>query len=532
MCNSNKKNKKDSHAQEHTLWNRRSFIQALGLVGGGTIMLGSTNVTAARPSPLALALSESENDNILVIIRLKGGNDGLNMIVPVYDYDFYAGMRPNIKIPTSDLYMLDPDFGLPNFMSPLQEVWGEGSMKVVHGIGYPDQNLSHFNSSDIWASTENLMPEQTGWWGRYFEELYPDYLLNPPAIPPAIQIGSIGNLAFDGYNNNYAFSLANPEQLASIAELGVAHNVTDLPPCNYGDQLGFIRATTNTTFNYAGVIKDAYDSSTNEAPYDDRELSRQLAIIARMIKGNLGTKVYLVTLDGFDTHANQNVRQNEILNDLSLAIKHFYDDLAAVGMDDKVLSMTISEFGRRPYENGSQGTDHGAASPMLLFGSGLEGSGFVGEHPSLSVVDENENLIYTQDFRTIYATIMKEWMCIDPDTVDAALLGVEYESVDLGFACETLSTNDFSDTSRFAHTAIYPNDRTIIKFNMPFSAHVIIKLYNILGQEVATLKNDYTFAGDHEIDVKNTANTRLHTGQYVYRITVSGQHYSKSIIIK
>lgn len=526
-----KKNHKN-HDKEHAQWNRRSFIQALGLVGGGTMMLGGTNLTAARPSPLAVALSQSENDNILVIIRLKGGNDGLNMIVPVYDYDFYANMRPTIKIPQNDLYMLNPDFGIPSFMSPLQEVWGEGSMKVVHGIGYPDQNLSHFNSSDIWASTDNQNPEPSGWWGRYFEELYPDFLTNPPEKPPALQIGSIGNLAFEGYNNNYAFSLANPEQLAAIAELGVVHDVNNLPDCGYGDQLGFIRTTTNTTFNYAGVINEAYENSTNDAPYDERELSSQLAIVARMIKGGLGTKVYLVTLDGFDTHANQVELQNEILNDLSVSIKNFYDDLASVGMDDKVLCMSISEFGRRPYENGSNGTDHGAAAPMLLFGSGLQGSGFVGEHPSLSEVDENDNLIYTQDFRNIYATIMKEWMCIDPETVNAAMLNTDYENVDLGFVCEELAVNDFDDVTRFAHTAYYPNNKTIIKFQLPNTSNVTVKLYNILGQEVAILFNQLTFAGSHEIDVKETANTRLQTGQYIYRISTGGQHYSKSIVIK
>lgn len=538
MCNnhfpsSNYKKLHDiNHDKEHSHWSRRSFIQALGLMGGGTVMLGGTNLTVSRPSPLAMALTESENDNILVIIRLKGGNDGLNTIVPVYDYDTYAGLRPNIRLAESSLYALDADFGLPEFMSPLQSVWGNGSMKVVHGVGYPDQNFSHFESSDIWANTNTSDPGETGWWGRYFEELYPDYLVNPPAVPPAIQIGSIGNLIFDGLNSNYAFTVANPDQLSSIASTGVVHDVTDIPECYYGDQLQFLRAATNTTFAYASVINEAYEGATNDAPYDTRELSNQLAIIARLIKGGLGTKVFMVTLGGFDTHANQLTYHNEIMNDLSLAVKNFYDDLATAGWDDKVLSMTISEFGRRPFENGSLGTDHGSASTMMLFGSGLNGSGFVGSHPSLTATDPFGNLIFNQDFRNIYASILIEWMCIDETTVNSALLNTDFEMVDLGFACSTASVNDFEDVNRFAHTATYRDSSTFINFNMPFSAHVKVVLYNIVGQEVATLTNDMKFAGAHEIDVKNAANTRLHTGQYIYRISIGDQHFSKSIVIR
>ncbi len=520
------------HDNEHNQWSRRSFIQALGLMGGGTMMFGGTNLSVTKPSPLAMALTESENDNILVIIRLKGGNDGMNTIVPVYDYDTYAALRPNIRLPESSLYSLDADFGLPSFMSPLQSVWGEGSMKVVHGVGYPDQNFSHFQSSDVWANTNVADQDGTGWWGRYFEELYPDYLVNPPEIPPAIQIGSVGNLIFDGYNNSYAFTVANISQLADIATSGVAHDVVDIPECYYGDQLQFLRSTTNTTFNYAGVINDAYESTTNDAPYSTQELANQLAIIARLIKGGLGTKVYMVTLGGFDTHANQLVTQNTILNDLADSVKNFYDDLATAGYDDKVLSMTISEFGRRPFENGSFGTDHGAASTMMLFGSGLNGSGFVGEHPSLTETDSLGNLVFTQDFRNVYSTIMIEWLCIAPDVVNSALLNTDYESVDLGFACNTASVNDFEDRTLFAHTAIYNGDQTFVTFNMPLTAHVKVSLYNIIGQEVAVLKNDVLFPGEQTINVREAANTRLHTGQYFYRITVADKHYSKSIVIR
>ena len=529
-----KKNIKDSHDQEHATWNRRSFIQALGLAGAGSIMLGGTNVSASAPSPLSVALSQSENDNILVIIRLKGGNDGLNTVVPLYDYDTYANLRPTIRHQENELLSLSPDFAIPSYMNALESVWGEGNMKIIHGVGYPDQSLSHFRSSDIWASADAINDEQTGWWGRYFEDLYPDYLINPPEIPPAIQIGSIGNLIFEGSNSNYAFSVADPNQLANIAQTGGLHDVVNLPECVYGDKLLFLRAQTNTTLTYAEVINDAYMASSNQATYLQDDLSEQLAIIARMIKGGLGTKVYMVSLGGFDTHANQVNKQRGLHENLASGIKSFYEDLASEGYDDKVLGMTISEFGRRPYENGSNGTDHGAASPTFLFGAGLNGNGFVGTHPDIdaSAWDNNNNLVPSTDFRDVYASVLTDWFCLDPSIVNTILLNDNYQTLNLGFNCQGLTTPDFANVSHFSHVATYRDNRTFIEINMQNSAHVEVKLINILGQEMVTLCNEILTPGNHIIDVKARASTRLAYGQYIYRINTLGQFYSKSILIK
>jgi len=526
------KEEKKIHDHEHTQWNRRSFIQALGLAGGGSMLLGGTAISATSPSPLAVALAENENDNILIIIRLEGGNDGLNTIVPIYDYDTYANLRPSIKHQQNDLINLNDDFGIPNYMNELESVWGDGSMKVVHGVGYPDQNLSHFRSTDIWASTEDNFEEPTGWWGRYFEDRYPDYISNPPEIPPAVQIGSIGNLIFKGNNSNYAFSVVNPEQLQNVAENGTLHDVLDIPDCVYGDKLLFMRATANTTFIYSGVINDAYLAANNSVEYGDGELAKQLAIVARLIKGGLGSKVYMVSLGSFDTHAEQPERHQELLSDLSSTIKNFYDDLKTVGMDDKVLAMTISEFGRRPYENGSNGTDHGAASPVMLFGPALNGSGFVGNHPDLSTWDEDNNLIPSSDFRDIYNTVLTEWFCLDPSIVSTILLNESYETLDLGLTCEALSTSDFSNTNRFAHVAIYQNNQTFIEINLANTSHVTIKLYDMMAKEIGTITNEMLFAGRHRFNVRDQIQGRLSYGQYIYRISTGGQYYSKTILIR
>lgn len=522
----------EHHNHEHDYWSRRSFIQALGLVGGGSMLMGKQSVSAAQATPLTVALSESQNDNILVIIRLNGGNDGLNTIVPVYDYATYANLRPNLRHFEPNLLPLNDDFSLPNYMNDLESVWGDGQMKVVHGVGYPDQNLSHFRSSDIWASAEHQYEEPTGWWGRYFEDLYPDYLTNPPAAPPAIQVGNIGNLIFDGFDNNYAFTFANIEQLQTVGANGALHDVLNVPDCVYGDKLTFLRAAANTTFTYSGVIHDAYMASNNNANYGNGDLATQLAAVARLIKGGLGTKVYMVSLGSFDTHANQRYQHQSLLQDLSSSIKAFYEDLGSGGWDQKVLSMTISEFGRRPYENGSAGTDHGAASPMMLFGPALNGSGFVGDHPDLLTWDDYDNLIPSSDFRDVYASVLANWFCLDQEVIDSILLNHNYQTLDLGLECQALSTGDPKPFLRFTHRPVYQNNQTLIELETQQTAHGRITLYDIMGRELVTLADRMFFPGRHSIDVRQAAGIRLSYGQYIYRISFAGQQYSKSIMIR
>jgi uncharacterized protein (DUF1501 family) len=528
-------NKPDAHDLEHKQWNRRSFLQALGLATGGTFMLGNNPLTYANPSPLASAINMAEGDRIVLIVRLSGGNDGLNTIVPVYDYDTYAQKRPNIRIQEPLLTNLTPDFAIPSYLTSMEGLWGDGAMKVVNGVGYEDQNLSHFRGSDNWANTNPGVTDYTGWMGRYFEGKYPDFLLNPPEIPAAIQIGSIGNLIFDGLETNYAFTVANPERLYEIASNGYLHDVNNIPACTYGEQLEFMKGTTNTTFTYAGVIHEAFQRSFDTGAYTDTPLSKQLRVVSRLIKGNLGTKVYMVTLGGFDTHSGQPERHQELMMELGNSMKAFYDDLQSVGLEKDVLTMTISEFGRRVDENGSSGTDHGSASNMLLFGPGLEDNGMIGNHPDLQALDNRGNMKFDVDFRQVYSTIMKQWLCIEADVVDQALYG-GYADLDLGFGCvESLIEEEENpeDTADFIHNAVYnDNGSTSIYINTPQAMHMDVKLYNILGQLVATLKNELMPEGVTSINIQEEAKMRLATGQYIYRIATIDKNYSRSVLLQ
>lgn len=549
----------DGHDLEHKTWSRRSFIQALGIAGSGSMFLGSNLVSASAPSPLTAAIAAAETDNILILIRLSGGNDGLSTVIPIQQYDTYANARPNIYIPESKVLKLTDDFGVPTYMSSLEPMWGEGQFKAVHGVGYEGQSLSHFTGSDIFANTDltttGFSGLNTGWMGRHFENIYPDYLINPPEAPAAIQIGNLSNLVFQGEETNYAFVTNNINQLEEIAETGVFYDIENAPfdNCMYGDQLKFLRGVANTTYEYAGKIHEAYERGQNQVEYQDNGFARQLALLARLIKGNLGTKVYMISLGGFDTHGNQPLAHERLMSNLSIAVNNFYEDVAFTEQDDKVLSMTFSEFGRRIYENGSNGTDHGKAAPTLFFGSGLSGSAFVGEHPSLESPNNRGNLEYTMDFRNLYGTVLAEWLCVPRADVEAHL-DFQYQAIDLGFNCSGETFDDIAMDNdpptlpetppsesedpdpellnTVVHTPYYPTENAPhIHLEMPFAAHVDIQLYNILGQNVGTVFNEMMLEGSTEINIREQMRDTLSTGKYIYRIQVGEEKMSKSVMI-
>ncbi|WP_335965047.1 DUF1501 domain-containing protein [Galbibacter sp. PAP.153] len=557
MCNHHYTpfNNKAKHDEEHEKWSRRSFLQALGLAGSGSMLLGGNILSASSPSPLTAALAASENDNILILIRLNGGNDGLNTIVPVYDFDTYANYRPKIHIPFNNLTRLNDDFYIPKYMDSLQTLWGNGGMKVIHGVGYENHNMSHFSSSDIFASTDLENHTNTGWMGRYFDnhEDFSNYLLNPPTDPAAIQVGNIGNLIFQGEDVNYAFTINNVTELERIAEEGVVHSLHDLiPECTYEEQLYFLRGTANTTYEYSGIISDAFKAASNSVEYPEGSLARQLATVARLIKGGLGTKIYMVSLSGFDTHSAQPERHQKLMTEIADSTDSFFKDLEAGGHHKRVLTMTFSEFGRRVYENGSFGTDHGTAAPMLLFGPGMESQGFIGEHPDLNNLIRGGNLQNSIDFRDVYASIMAEWLCIDATLVSAALNGRASTLLGMGMPCSNEDNTVIEgeppiadggnepeveepieeEITNFDHFPSYGNGKNVfINYSVPNASHVVIRLYNILGQDLGTLKNEMSLEGKFKVNIKENTNNRLSRGQYIYSISYNGKIYSKSVIL-
>lgn len=511
-----------AHNDDHKLWSRRSFLQTIGMAGGVGLGLGGFGI-AALANPVNF-MTGGNNDRILVLIRLKGGNDGLNMIVPTFDYGTYRTSRPSIAINQNDLLGLDNSgaFAIPKTMSKLMPMWDNGAMKIMNSVGYPEHNLSHFTSSDIWNSAnENIEADanKSGWLGRYLLSQNPDYLTNLPQVPGAIKISSGSNITYQNPDRiDLAVNFNTPEKLIEVAEKGFIYDTVNLPDdCYYGDQIGYLRSILNITYKYAPNISKAYTSATNAVPYSANELSRQLAIVARLIKGNLGTRLYMVTLDGFDTHENQNTTHPILMNNIASAITEFYGDLKSDNKDREVLTMTFSEFGRRIKENGG-GTDHGTAAPVMFFGPALEGNAILGNNPDLKNTDTNGNLKFDTDFRAIYATILESWLCIDAVSVDQ-ILGDTYERIpDLGFDCQGINSVTPSLALTIKHQArMNAYGSYTIYYEISRPGQIEVDIFTIMGQKITTLVNEYQMAGPHEAVFINQS-IGLTAAMYVYRI--------------
>jgi Protein of unknown function (DUF1501) len=254
-----------------------------------------------------------------------------------------------------------------------------------------------------------------------------------------------------------------------------------VPECYYGEQLTYLRTLTNATFTYAQGIETAYKTGKNTVQYP-ANLGAQLALVARLIKGGLGTRLYMVTLDGFDNHADQNQNHPALLENIAQSVSLFYQDLQAGGWADKVLSMTISEFGRRPEQNASQGTDHGAAAPLMLFGPGLNGNGFVGPTPNLKDLDRDGNLKFSTDFRQIYATVLESWLCIDGAEVDN-VMGRKFNRLPgLGLQCSVSTNTNAVQTRRLALKVSTAPRELRLQYELPESIGVQVRIVGVTGQ--------------------------------------------------
>lgn len=518
-----------AHAQDHFRRSRRDFLGKLGLMGGSSLLFHGFPLSVQSSNPLGFFLSQSACDHILLLIQLKGGNDGLNTLIPLYDYGYYSLLRPGIKIAEKDSIALSKESAIPKYMQGVHPLWEKGQMKALRSVGYPEQNLSHFRSTDIWTSASDAATNiTTGWMGRWLETEYPDYIFSPPTIPPAIQIGGDGTLVFEAGEINMSVAVANPAEMYEIAKTGQLYDTLDVPATVYGEELRYIRSIANSTFVYAESIKKAYDEGINSFEYQDNDIAKQFALVARLIKGKLGTRIYMVSLDGFDTHANQPDWHPRLMRELSDAMNGFYKDLGQAGWDRQVMAMTFSEFGRRIEQNGSLGTDHGSAAPLLLFGSALEGNGFIGKIPDLRNPDPYGNLVHDLDFRSVYATVLERWMCIDAAQVDA-ILGDKLPRIEsLLFNGTTPVDPVLDDGVSFRHEARYDSatGKTFVYFFLPRPGKVRLQVMDFQGKVLAELLNENLAAGEH---IQNLSGFGTAAGMYFYRIEALGKVFTKSI---
>ena len=379
----------------------------------------------------------------LILINLAGGNDGLNTIIPINQYDLYSNLRPTIKVPSSgsnSYITLDSSLddnqqiGLHPAMTGFKKLYDDNILRIIQSVGYPSQNKSHFASTDIYntgndgGSWDN--GGDSGWIGRFMESYYADLIQNP--YPLGVEIGSKSNsLGFHGESEHGLSVNINGQDPSGFYSLinGLAGEApTNIPSSDYGDELEYIIQTDALSNTYSESISNSFNNGQNIESYPDTDISNQLKTVARLISGGLESKIYMVKLSGFDTHFNQNQGQNDILGDhnnlltkLSEAVNAFNNDLIALNLQNDVVGLTYSEFGRKAAENGSLGTDHGEIAPMFVFGEPVKG-GVSGFNVDLSEAnEENSYQIQTvqYDYRDTLGTLLQDYLGADTQALDA-----------------------------------------------------------------------------------------------------------------
>jgi uncharacterized protein (DUF1501 family) len=385
---------------------RRAFL------GRGVAGASFVSLAGAMPRLFARAAEDSAradaNDHVLVVVELQGGNDGLNTVIPFEDPLYYKNRR-TLGIGKKEVRPLSKQVGLHPKMGTMAELFKEGRLAVIQGAGYPQPDRSHFRSMEIWHTASlNARPPDTGWLGRYL-----DASLKPGEDNVLRGLDLTGSLAqaFQAEKSVVpvigqleALTQAEQDDQAKAAltrSLSGLRNQASSP-------IGFLRKQATATYAAADHLKQAAGKYKTGAQYPDGELSAQLHKGAQILSARLGVRVLFASLGGFDTHAGQAESHSNLLEQLSGALGAFDNDLKRQGLSDKVIVLAFSEFGRRVDENASRGTDHGAASCLFLSGARVKG-GLVGQYPSLEKLGEGD-LIYSTDFRSVYATILEDWL--------------------------------------------------------------------------------------------------------------------------
>ncbi|MBI2887265.1 MAG: DUF1501 domain-containing protein [Chloroflexi bacterium] len=400
---------------------RRDFLRRSVVVVSAGLALPPVFTRAVHAATNNQGLDPLYRDRILVVVQMAGGNDGLNTLVP-YGSGLYHDARPTIKITESDLLPLDGHVGFHPSLARLKELWDEGSLAVVQGVGYPIPNFSHFRSMEIWQTGNMEQNLTSGWLARLFEKVIDEegHLLDGVSVGNALPLAMSGPKAdvavvqsLDTYKiqGDPGNARDTDARVDALLKLYASYPVK----APYAALLDNVSAAAHKS---AAEIQRAAAEYKPAAEYPKSPLASGFKLLAQAITQNIGVRVCHIGMGGFDTHTFQPTTQARLLKDLSEALHAFYRDLEGHGKARDVLIMTWSEFGRRVQQNANQGTDHGTATPMLLLGGRVQ-RGFYGEAPSLSRLEDG-NLRYTTDFRSVYASVLEDWLGAPADEILSA----------------------------------------------------------------------------------------------------------------
>jgi uncharacterized protein (DUF1501 family) len=434
---------------------RRQFLERT-LKGSSLIALSTVVPNFVLNTARA---AQQGKDNILVVIELNGGNDGLNTVIPHGD-DLYHKYRATLRHTKNEIVRIDDYHGLNPGMGSLQPMLGKGELAIVQGVGYPNPDRSHFESMDIWQMADPTRKIGTGWLGRSVGHLkiqeggiagmyvgsdkLPTAMegaaLGTPTLDPKkpyeLQLEGGGKLSAEGQNNVFKAADTVPGEPAKKeneppsnqhreARMKLIRELTETGSSS-NDLLQFVRRSSIQTYTALEGLKKLMeeDRQNRQPPQFDpfnrgggTQLVAELDLIARVIRAGFGTRIFYVSMGSFDTHANQRQQHQNLLAQLANGISSFFQKLEQSGDAKRVMVMTFSEFGRRVQENGSKGTDHGAASCMFVAGPAVKG-GLIGKHPSLAKDDlDSGDLKHHTDFRQVYATLLDKWLLCDSQQV-------------------------------------------------------------------------------------------------------------------
>jgi uncharacterized protein (DUF1501 family) len=440
---------------------RRSFLKN-GALASLSLPFVQNGFSMQAIAKQLFEVPKSAEDKVLILIRMNGGNDGLNMVFPRDQYAELVVQRANILVPENQILPLTTEVGLHPKMTGMQTLFNEAKLSVIQNVGYPEPNRSHFRSMDIWTTGALDINQTSGWLGRYFDSTYPNFPDAYPNVdytdPFAISMGSEVSSTCQGLMGNFSHAVSDPFNSSNLLLTSVTNDGT-----YYGGQIEYISTLINQTNEYGQQISSAASAGNSlSGMYDPlNPLAVQLKYIAQMISGGLKTKVYILNVNGFDTHDAQ-VDQNDVkegvhanlLKRISDAVRAFQHDLQLLGLEQRVAGLTFSEFGRQIASNGSMGTDHGDAAPILLFGACVS-NGVMGANPQIpNQVNNQAGLTMQIDFRDIYASILKDWFEVDAQVIQG-LFEQNITYYDLLQGC----TNSIAEepTVKQPQALVYPN---------------------------------------------------------------------------
>ncbi len=510
---------------------RRNFLKNIsaGTVGMPSL-IGGLGLGLNRKSSWQQIVQNFlvETDHVLVMVRLDGGNDGLNTVIPLDQYANLSQVRDKVIIPENKILKLEgyDNVGFHPAMTGMRDLFNEGKLSVLQSVGYPNPNYSHFRSTDIWmtgADSDEVL--SSGWMGRYLNYEYPNFPNGYPNTdvpdPLSVELGGTLSLTFQGPFAGMGMSITNPQEFYNLVR-GIQSPAPNTPA---GKNLEYVRSIAYQSNAYGQIMLEAYNKGENSATYGSFELAEQLKIVARLISGGLQTRVYMVSIGGFDTHDAQvdpsdhtQGQHTALLERVSQAITSFMNDIENQGFADRVTGMTFSEFGRRIISNSSDGTDHGAAAPMFFFGTQIK-PGIMGDNPFIPLnADEDTNLPMQYDFRSVYASVLKDWFCVPESDMESVMLqDFQFLPILNNPDCITTDTHELHQRAGNTLVSASPNPFTSftnIKFETA-GGKTIIQILNASGQLVATpVRGDYV-KGSHEI-YWNSEN--LPAGTYYLRL--------------